>query len=278
MDERAIGIWDSGLGGLTVVRAIRARLPGERILYFGDTARVPYGTKGAETVRRFARQNSAFLMEKGVKLMVVACNTASAVALDDLAGRLAVPVVGVIEPGARAAAAATASGIVGVIGTPATIQSGAYAGALQAARGGLSVESRACPLFVPLVEEGWLDHPATRLVAEEYLAPIRAAGVDTLVLGCTHYPLLAPLLGELMGAGVRLVDSAEETAGEVARMLEAGGLLAPAGAAGGEEGAAGGLECFVSDLPLRFRQVGEAFLGRRIESIQLVDFQTKEKV
>ncbi|MBN2172402.1 MAG: glutamate racemase [Candidatus Krumholzibacteriota bacterium] len=271
MDERAIGIWDSGLGGLTVVRAMQARLPGERILYFGDTARVPYGTKGAETVRRFARQNSAFLLEKGVKLMVVACNTASAVALDDLAGRLPVPVVGVIAPGARAAAAATASGIVGVIGTPATIQSGAYAGALQAARGGLSVESRACPLFVPLVEEGWLDHPATRLIAGEYLAPLAASGVDTLVLGCTHYPLLAPLLAEIMGEGVRLVDSAAETAREVARRLAADGLLAP-------EGAAGGLECFVSDLPLRFRQVGELFLGRRIDAIQLVDFQTKEKV
>ena len=263
-DARPIGIWDSGLGGLTVARAVAARLPAERILYFGDTARVPYGTKGEETVRRFARENSAFLLERGVKLMVVACNTASALALSALAAELPVPVLGVIEPGAEAAVAATRSGIVGVIGTPATISSGAYAAALTGLRGGLSVESRACPLFVPLVEEGWLDHAATRLVAAEYLAPLKAAGVDTLVLGCTHYPLLGPLLQELMGVGVRLVDSAEETAKTVAARLAAAGALAPAGG--------GALECFVSDLPLRFRQVGERFLGRAIDSIQLVDF------
>jgi glutamate racemase len=265
MDARPLGIWDSGLGGLTVVRAVSERLPGERLLYFGDTARVPYGTKGAETVRRFARQNSRFLLEQDVKLMVVACNTASALALDVLAAELPVPVLGVIEPGAQAAAAATRSGIVGVIGTPATISSGAYPAALQARRGGLSIESRACPLFVPLVEEGWLDHAATRLVAAEYLAPLQRAGVDTLVLGCTHYPLLRPLLAELMGEGVRLVDSAEETARAVATLLAERKLLAP-------QDGPGSLACFVSDLPLRFRQVGELFLGRKIESIELVDF------
>ena len=265
MDERAIGIWDSGLGGLTVVREILSLLPAERLIYFGDTARVPYGTKGAETVRRFARQNSRFLAGKGVKLMVEACNTASAVALDGLSDELGVPVLGVIAPGAKAAAGATKSGIVGVIGTPATIGSGAYTAALTALRGGLSVEAAACPLFVPLVEEGWLEHAATRLVAEEYLSPLKAAGVDTLVLGCTHYPLLRPLLGELMGGAVTLVDSAGETAGEVARVLAERELLAPAGGSGS-------LECFVSDLPLRFRQVGELFLGRGIENIELVDF------
>ncbi|MEZ4396185.1 MAG: glutamate racemase [Candidatus Krumholzibacteriia bacterium] len=265
MDARPLGIWDSGLGGLTVVRAVAERLPAERLVYFGDTARVPYGTKGAETVRRFARQNSRFLMEKDIKALVVACNTASALALDALAAELPVPVLGVIEPGAEAAAAATRSGIVGVIGTPATVSSGAYAAALRARRGGLSVESQACPLFVPLVEEGWLEHPATRLVAEEYLAPLRDAGVDTLVLGCTHYPLLAPLLGAVMGEGVRLVDSAAETARALAALLAERGLLAP-------EDGPGALDCFVSDLPLRFRQVGELFLGRRIGSLQLVDF------
>ena len=264
MSGASIGIWDSGLGGLTVVREIRRRLPAERLLYFGDTARVPYGTKSAGTVRRFARENSALLLERGVKMMVVACNTASSVALDDLRAELDLPVIGVIEPGARAAAASTRTGIVGVIGTPATVDSGAYVSALREIRGGLSVESRACPLFVPLVEEGWLDHAATRLVAEEYLAPLCAAGVDTLVLGCTHYPLLKPVLGEVMGAGVCLVDSAEETACEVERLLGERDLLA-------DPEAGGGLEALVSDLHLRFRQVGELFLGEAIEDLRLVD-------
>lgn len=261
MDTRPIGIWDSGLGGLTVARQVAARLPAERILYFGDTARVPYGSKGEETVRRFARENSAFLLEREVKLMVVACNTASALALSVLRDELPVPVLGVIEPGAEAAVAATRSGIVGVIGTQATVASGAYSAAMMGLRGGLSVEAHACPLFVPFVEEGWTDHAATRLVAEEYLAPLKKAGVDTLVLGCTHYPLLSPLLAELMGEGVRLVDSAEETARSVAERLTADDALAPEG-----EGA---LDCFVSDLPLRFRQVGERFLGRSIDSVSL---------
>lgn len=268
MSEAAIGVWDSGLGGLTVVREVMARLPDERIIYFGDTARVPYGNKGRETVRRFARQNSELLASRGVKAMVVACNTASAVAIDDLRERLGMPVLGVIEPGARAAAAATRSGIVGVIGTQATVGSGAYQSALTGLRGGLSVESNACPLFVPLVEEGWLDHPATRIVADEYLAPLSKAGIDTLVLGCTHYPLLKPLLTEMLPE-VSLVDSAEETARELARMLEERGLLAPTGRAGG-------LNCFVSDLPLRFRQVGERFLGRSIDSIELLDFESED--
>jgi len=264
MREAAIGIWDSGLGGLTVVRELRQLLPRERLIYFGDTARVPYGSKSAETVRRFARENSEFLLSHGVKLMVVACNTASALALDDLRARHELPVLGVIEPGARAAAEVTRKGIVGVIGTPATVGSGAYTAALRALRPGLSVEGRACPLFVPLVEEGWLSHEATRLVAEEYLAPLQEAGVDTLVLGCTHYPLLKPLLGGIMGAGVRLVDSAEETAREVARELASRDLMAP-------ESATGGLSAYVSDLPLRFRQVGELFLGEAIDDLRLAD-------
>jgi glutamate racemase len=267
MRDAAIGIWDSGLGGLTVVREVRRLLPRERILYFGDTARVPYGSKSAETVRRFARENSELLLSRGVKLMVVACNTASALSLDDLRSRYDLPVLGVIEPGAKAAATATKTGIVGVIGTPATVGSGAYTAALRSLRPGLSVEGRACPLFVPLVEEGWLAHPATKLAAEEYLAPLRDAGVDTLVLGCTHYPLLKPLLAEIMGDGVRLVDSAEETAREVARELESRNMLAP-------ENSEGGLSAMVSDLPLRFRQVGELFLGEPIADLNLID--TKE--
>jgi glutamate racemase len=264
MRDASIGIWDSGLGGLTVVREVRRLLPREKILYFGDTARVPYGSKSADTVRRFARENSEFLIERGVKLLVVACNTASAVALDDLRATLDLPVLGVIEPGAKAAAAATKTGIVGVIGTPATVGSGAYTAALRSIRPGLSVQGQACPLFVPMVEEGWLNHAATRLAAEEYLAPLKTAGVDTLVLGCTHYPLLKPLLADLMGEGVSLVDSAEETAREVARELEARDLLAP-------DESEGGLSAFVSDLPLRFRQVGELFLGEAIDELRLAD-------
>ncbi|MCP4546424.1 MAG: glutamate racemase [bacterium] len=265
MDTRAIGIWDSGLGGLTVVRAVAERLPGERLVYFGDSARVPYGTKSAQTVRRFARQNSEFLLTKGLKLMVVACNTASALALEELQELLDIPVIGVIEPGARAAAAATRTGIVGVIGTPGTIQSGAYNAALRECKGGLSVVSRECPLFVPLAEEGWLMHPATRLTAEEYLNPVKQAGVDTLVLGCTHYPVLRPLIGEVMGQDVRLVDSAEETAREVEARLDKLNLKSA------DESAAE-LECYVSDMPSRFRQAGELFLGRRIENVALVEY------
>ncbi|MDP6418584.1 MAG: glutamate racemase [Candidatus Krumholzibacteria bacterium] len=264
MKQEPIGIWDSGLGGLTVVREIRRRLPGEKLIYFGDTARVPYGIKGRDTVRRFARENTAFLVEQGVKALVVACNTASSLALDLLREEFSLPILGVIEPGARAAAEGTKNGIVGVIGTPATVDSAAYTAALKALRGGLSVSSRACPLFVPLVEEGWLDHPATRLVAREYLSPLMEAGVDTLVLGCTHYPLLQPLLQELMGEGVRLVDSAEELAGELSELLGSGELET-------SDSEQGSLEVFVSDLPLRFRQIGESFLGESIENLTLLD-------
>jgi glutamate racemase len=220
-----IGVFDSGVGGLTVVSALRRRLPRESILYLGDTARLPYGSKSPETVIRYTRRNIEFLAERGVKAVVVACNTASALALPHLDPR--VPTWGVIEPGARKAAEVS-RGRVGVIATEGTIRSDAYAHAIRRLRPELEILSQACPLFVPLVEEGWHDDPVTEEVAQRYLAPLLAAGIDTLVLGCTHYPLLKPVLQRVVGPDVTLVDSAESVAEVVAaglaeRGLEAGG-------------------------------------------------------
>lgn len=219
----AIGVFDSGVGGLTVVSALRRRLPGESILYLGDTARLPYGSKSPETVTRYTRRNIEFLTERGVKAVVVACNTASALALPHLESP--VPTWGVIEPGARKAAAVS-RGRVGVIATEATVRSDAYPRALRALRPDLEILSQACPLFVPLVEEGWYDDPITEEVAERYLRPLLEAGIDTLVLGCTHYPLLKPVLHRVAGPDVTLVDSAEVVAEMVAEGIEAGGLTA----------------------------------------------------
>jgi glutamate racemase len=213
----AIGVFDSGVGGLTVVSALRRRLPGESILYLGDTARLPYGSKSPDTVTRYTRRNIEFLTERGVKAVVVACNTASALALPNLEMR-ELPTWGVIEPGARKAAAVS-KGRVGVIATEATVRSDAYGKALRAVRPDLEILSQACPLFVPLVEEGWHDDPVTEQVAGRYLRPLLDAGVDTLVLGCTHYPLLKPVLERVAGPEVTLVDSAEEVADMVAAGL-----------------------------------------------------------
>ncbi len=256
-----IGIFDSGLGGLTVAHEIMTRLPGESIIYFGDTARVPYGPKSPDTVLRYSREITAWLIEEGVKVVVVACNTATAHALETLQSDFAVPVIGVVRPGARAAARVSASGHIGVIGTAGTIASGAYVRAIHAAREDAAVVATACPLFVPLVEEGWLDDDATRLVASRYLAPLRTAGVDTLVLGCTHYPLLKPLISQTMGEDVRLIDSAEETAAETSRVLTEMGLCAdPAGSP---------THRFVaSDAPDHFLRQGKRFLGETIERVE----------
>ncbi|HSJ15816.1 MAG TPA: glutamate racemase [Longimicrobiales bacterium] len=262
--DRPIGVFDSGIGGLTVVRELIRELPGESILYFGDTARVPYGAKSPETVQRYSREAAAFLLGRGVKLIVIACNTATAHAADALAAALPVPVVGVIEPGARAAAAATRSSRVGVIGTAGTIRSGAYDLAVRRKLPDARVYAQPCPLFVPLVEEGWREHPAARLVAEEYLAPLRAMDVDVVVLGCTHYPLLRELIGEVMGPGVQLVDSAVETAREVRATLEQRALLRAAAEPPSYSFVA-------SDSPLRFREVGSVFVGDIIGDVELVD-------
>ena len=263
MNPAPIGIFDSGIGGLTVARAIYERLPGESTIYFGDTARVPYGPKSPDTVRRYSHEILQWLLGQGVKLVVIACNTSTAHALTALAKESPVPVIGVIEPGARAAVGATRGGPVGVIGTAGTIASNAYANAIHALTPALRVEQVACPLFVPLVEEGWFDHPATELVAREYLQPLTMAGVDVLVLGCTHYPLLKPLLARVMGPAVRLIDSAEETARTVAERLEQQGLQAPLGQPVYHR-------FVVSDDAPRFRQVGARFIGEKLGKAEVV--------
>lgn len=258
-----IGVFDSGIGGLTVVHELMRQLPGESIIYFGDTARVPYGPKSPETVRRYSREITSFLIDEGVKSIVVACNTATAHALPMLREAIAMPVIGVVEPGARAAVGATRSSRIGVIGTVGTINSGAYERAIRALSPQATITARACPLFVPLVEEGWLDHDATRLIAAEYLGPMRDAGIDTLVLGCTHYPLLKPMLARELGGEVRLIDSAEQTAAETARMLDDRGLRAPGGVQP--------VHRFVaSDAADHFLRVGQRFLGEAIDRVETV--------
>ncbi len=262
MSERAIGIFDSGVGGLTVLKEISRQLPGEELIYLGDTARVPYGTKSPATVLRYALEAAAFLVHRKVKLLVVACNTASAVALTELEQRFSLPVIGVIEPGARKAAALTRSRRVGVIGTEGTVKSEAYSRAIQAHDPAIAVYAAACPLLVPLAEEGWAGHPVARQVAAEYLAPLIAMDIDTLVLGCTHYPLFKPIFHELLGAAVRLVDSAEETARLVAATLQSRQLQ--------RQAAPQVTRFFVTDVPTRFEQVGGAFLGAPLAGVEQV--------
>jgi len=260
---RPIGIFDSGLGGLTVVRAIRRRLPAESIVYFGDTARVPYGIKSGRTITRFAAEDCEFLGRYDPKFIVVACNTASAAALPALRKRFETPMCGVIEPGARAAVRSSGDRPVGVIGTEATIASGAYREAIERLLPGVRLVEKACPLLVSLVEEGRRsDDAIVRAVLEEYLGPMREAGVGSLVLGCTHYPLLRDAIAATLGPGVALVDSAEAVAEEVAAALAEAGLLAPRGP--------GALRFFVSDNPERCREVGCRFLGEAIDAVSLV--------
>ncbi|MBI2362601.1 MAG: glutamate racemase [Elusimicrobia bacterium] len=242
MRQLPIGVFDSGVGGLTVLRALRRAMPSERLLYFGDTARVPYGTKSKETVTRYALEVAAFLEARGVKHLVVACNSATALALPALRRAARVPVTGVIEPAVRAARRAAEDGVVGVIGTEATVASGAY-----------QEVAAACPLFVPLVEEGWWDSEVTRAVARVYLRPLLRARPRALILGCTHYPLLKPVLARCAGRAVTLIDSGSETAAEVRRALESRGLLRRAGP--------GSTGFFVTDGPERFKRLARRFLG-----------------
>lgn len=272
LDPRApIGVFDSGLGGLTVARAITEALPEERLVYLGDTARVPYGTRSAHTVVRYAKSCGRALAARGIKVLVVACNTVSAVALDALRVELDVPVLGVIEPGARAGVAATrhlpgepapeGARRLGVLATAGTVASGAYVRAAAAVDSRVEVVARAAPLLVPLVEEGWLEGEVPRLAVRRYLAPLVAAEVRALVLGCTHYPLLAPLITEearaMAGRDVVVVDGARAAAAELGALLDARGLRAPAA-----DGApSGGLDLLVTDLPARFADVASRFLG-----------------
>jgi glutamate racemase len=261
--DRAIGIFDSGIGGLTVVRALTKLLPNESLVYLGDTGRYPYGTKSADVVRRYSFENTDFLVDKQVKMLVVACNTSTAVALDALQRRVDVPVVGVIEPGARAAAAATRNRKVGVIGTEATIRSGEYTRALRALRSELEIYTRACPLFVPLAEEGWVDNEVAGRAAGLYLTSLARSGIDTLILGCTHYPLLKTVIRATMGRGVRLVDSGVATAAAVEEVLRGEGLLRRRGGAEAS--------FFVTDAPERFVKVGARFLGAQVDSAVQLD-------
>jgi glutamate racemase len=260
--NRPIGVFDSGIGGLTVAAALREILPSERIFYVGDTARVPYGGKSAATIERYSLEISQMLLEEGAKLIVVACNTASALALASLEAKLDVPVVGVIRPGAAAAVAATRSKRVGVIGTRATVQSKAYERAIHEMDSSVEVEAQACPLLVPLIEEGWMEDPVTDDVIARYLDPMLRTGVDTLVLGCTHYPLLQSALQRRAGSGVRLVDSARNCAIEVRSVLTAGGLAAPA-----EE--TGGMRVVLTDPSTGFLRVAESALGLEFGEISV---------
>jgi glutamate racemase len=262
--DRPIGVFDSGIGGLTVVRALAKRLPRERIIYFGDTARVPYGPKSTEVVKQYAVQDAAFLMTKDVKMIVVACNTVSAVAIDEVKKRFALPVLGVIWPGASAAVASTKNRKVGVIGTVGTIASCAYTDAIHNLDPSIEVSAQACPLFVPIAEEGLADHPATKLLAYDYLKPLIHQQIDTLVLGCTHYPLLKHTIEKVVGRAITLIDSAEATAVDVQRLLTEKGLLSPNGPSPRHD-------FFVSDLPHRFREIGERFFGEPLHSVTKVE-------
>jgi glutamate racemase len=260
--DRPIGVFDSGIGGLTVVSALRELLPNEQIFYLGDTARVPYGGKSAATVERYSLEITTMLLAENCKTIVVACNTASALALPRLESTIPVPITGVIQPGAQAAVAATRNGHIGVIGTRATIKSGAYERAIRALDPALRVSARACPLFVPLIEEGWLESEITDRVIRQYLTPLVEAGVDTVVLGCTHYPLLREAIARFLGDTVTLVDSAQNCAATVRQLLEEKNLRAGAEAAGQ-------LSVALTDSPDAFLEVAKQALDLEIGTVQL---------
>ena len=258
-----VGVFDSGVGGLTVLKQLMARLPSVSTVYLGDTARVPYGTKSADTVIRYASACARLLLERSVQLLVVACNTASAFALDHLKETLSIPVIGVIEPGARAAVSATRNNRIGIIGTAGTIRSEAYQHAIHKLRPDAKIVSRPCPLFVPLADEGWTEGDVPRAIASAYLNGFRDAEVDTLVLGCTHYPLLKPVIGSIMGKDVALIDSAESVTTTVEEILSE---RLPQ-----KERDAAHHRFLVTDAPESFRHISERFLGQPIDDVEWVD-------
>ena len=262
-DNRPIGIFDSGLGGLTVAKAIKTKSPTENIVYLGDTARVPYGNKSTLLVTDYAIQITNFLLSKNAKLVVVACNTASALAISTLQSEFQVPILGVILPGSRAAVYATRNKHVGVIGTKATINSNAYTKALSKIDSSIQITVQACPLFVPLVEEGWLNGPVPSEVTASYLKSINLANVDTLILGCTHYPLLKPMIQEHVNNNTVLIDSAETIAEEAATML----IEKKMSAGSSNKGL---LKCFVTDSSVQFESIAERFLGYSLDNVQTV--------
>jgi len=262
--EKPIGVFDSGVGGLTVVHSLIQKLPNEEIVYFGDTARVPYGPKSEHVVRTYAKQDTDILLKHNVKLIVVACNTVSSVALDVVIQHSPVPVIGVIEPAAEIAAGITKQKKIGIIGTVSTIASCAYTTAIHRYDPSIIIEGQPCPLFVPLAEEGWDNHAATRLIAQEYLTPLLEKGIDTLVLGCTHYPILKNMISEVAGSDVMLIDSAESTAEAVSGLLESKNLLRKATTEPQHT-------FLVSDVPRKFREIGERFLGWELKNVIKVD-------
>ena len=263
--SRPIGVFDSGIGGLTVFRELLRQLKGERLLYFGDTARVPYGSKSGDTVTRFTLEAADFLQAQSIKALVVACNTASAYAIPALETRLGIPVLGVIEAGAKAAADASRGGPIGVIGTSATVASPAYESALRRRVPDAKIVTMACPLFVPLVEEGWTDHRITREIAEEYLSPLRQENLDCLILGCTHYPLLKGVIQDVMGPSVKLVDAGNYTARELKQ------ILGPSrGSAAEAKPDNLGHHIFLTDSPPAFRRTSERFLGKDLPPVEVV--------
>lgn len=261
-----IGFFDSGIGGLTVVRAVTRIMPNENIVYFGDTARVPYGSKSNETVVEYSLQAANFLLRKNIKLLVVACNTASSVALKELKRFLTIPVIGMIEPGAQMALRESKKGVVGVIGTHATINNQAYSRELKKLSPKTKVYEKACPLFVPLAEEGWLDHKATEMIAKEYLSELKEKKIDSLILGCTHYPILADIIQKVVGKNVRLVDSGTPAARLVEDYLNGRQLR-------NQSVHQGQSEFYVSDVPAKFRDVAERFLGKKITNLHKVDLE-----
>lgn len=267
--ELPVGVFDSGLGGLTVVRQLFTYIPDESILYFGDTARLPYGTKSAKTVRKFSLQIVRFLQKEGVKMIVVACNTASSLALDAAREAADVPIVGVIESGARAAIKASKNKSIGIIGTTATISSGAYENILNKLDPEAKITSVACPLFVSLVEEGWSESVVAEMVTRQYLEPVINIGIDTLILGCTHYPILKAVIQKVVDTRVRIIDSSLETAKEVRSILDSKGLYK-------EKGEKACHKFYVSDRPQRFEEIAECFLGEPLPRVNYFSFDDFE--
>lgn len=258
-----IGIFDSGVGGLTVVRAVMDRLPFENIVYFGDTARVPYGVKSTNTITYFTRQIVNFLEKQHVKILIMACNTMASVAAEQIRATTALPVLDVIEAGAKLAVKETATGKIGVIGTSTTINSNAYVRAIHRIAPQCHIYARACPILVPLIEEGWLDHSITRLTVQEYLQPAFVQEIDTLVLGCTHYPLLKPIFREVIGPSIHLIDSAFSIAHQTAELLESTGQC-------NLEGSLPFYRYYVTDLPIKFQVIAERFLRQSLENLELI--------
>jgi glutamate racemase len=264
--EKPIGVFDSGIGGLTVVKRIAASLPEENLVYFGDTARVPYGSKSNDTVIEYSLQDAEFLMQKNVKAIVVACNTASSIAMDVLRKKFDVSLIGMIEPGAQTAIKATKNNRVGVIGTRATISNKAYSDKIKELNPDIQVFESACPLFVPLAEEGWIDHKATYEIAEEYLRELRDEQIDTLVLGCTHYPILSKVIQEVIGEDVTLVDSGIAAAEMIRNELDRTDLHTNSKGMGNQE-------LYVSDIPTKFKEVAGLFLGNPVKEVHKVEIE-----